>query len=318
MKQLQVIMKTVIKVNEVENSLKARIGKKRRMNESVGKSAGERSLENSWMKDLRSTGYHKVRLTKDEEQKLLHAYLDNGDQKAYDILMQANAMLVYSIAQKFCRNREDMTDFVSEGFFGLDQAIKHYDFSKGYRLSTIAYPWISKKMREYMYGTNSGMVVKPHAQQIGKNIREARAKFFAENGRYPEKDELKDILLQKRNLKVPDDELDDLVMNSTNAAVAGDDEDGATEYGEAGNFALRTASRNEYENEVDDEEIAERVENLLRNVDPRTRKVLQMKFGLAPYDCEHDDATIADELGLSTMSVRNIYTRAYKKLAAMA
>ena len=56
MKQLQVIMKTVIKVNEVENSLKARIGKKRRMNESVGKSAGERSLENSWMKDLRSTG----------------------------------------------------------------------------------------------------------------------------------------------------------------------------------------------------------------------------------------------------------------------
>lgn len=312
--------KTVIRVNAIDKDLKTvRMANRHHVNEAYVQSAGERSLENSWIKDIRSTGYNKVRLTKDQEQQLLHAYLDDGDQKAYDILMQANAMLVYSIAQKFCRNRADMTDFVSEGFFGLDQAIKHYDFSKGYRLSTIAYPWISKKMREYMYGTNSGLVVKPHAQQIGKNIREIRARFYAENGRYPEKEELKDLLLQKRNLKVPDDELDDLIMNSTNATVAGgDDEDGATEYGEAGNFALQTASRNDYDKEVDDEEIADRVENLLSQVDPRTRQVLQMKFGLYPYDCEHDDQTIADELGISSMSVRNIYKRAYKKLAAMA
>ena len=311
--------KTVIRVNAIDESLKeVRHARRKHVNEALVQSAAERSLENSWIKDLRSTGYNKVRLTKEQEQDLLHAYLDDGDQKAYGILMQANAMLVYSIAQKYCRNREDMTDFVSEGFFGLDQAIKHYDFSKGYRLSTIAYPWITKKMREYMYGTNSGLVVKPHAQQIGKNIREQRARFYAKNGRYPDREELKDLLLKSRNLRVPDDELDDLVMSSTNAPVAGDDEDGSSEYGETGNLALRTASKNEYENQLDDEEIQDRVENLLSKVDPRTRQVLQMKFGLYPYDCEHDDQTIADELGITSMTVRNIYTKAYKKLAAMA
>lgn len=310
-------MKTVKKVTLIQESISSRKPRKRRMNE--GRTTGaERSLENSWLKDLRSTGFHRVRLTKEEEYELLKAYLEDGDREAYNTLMQANAMLAYTIAQKYCRNREDLPDYTSEAMLGLDAAIKHYNLDKGLRLSTIAYPWITKYVREYMYGTDSGLVVKPHAQQIGKNIREQRAKFFAKNGRYPEPEELKELLWDARKLRVPDDELNDLIVNSTNATVAGDDDEGASEYGETGNFALKTASRNSYEQQLDDEEMVDKVDALLRRVDDTTRTVLQMKFGLAPYSCEHEDADIADELGVSPMTVRNIYTRAYKKLAAMA
>lgn len=309
-------MKTIKKVTLVQESISSRRPRSRRMNEERTTGA-ERSLENSWLKDFRSTGFHKVRLTKDEEYELLRAFLEDGDKEAYNTLMKANAMLAYTIARKYCRNREDMPDYTSEAMLGLDAAIKHYNLDKGMRLSTIAYPWITKYVREYMYGTDSGVVVKPHAQQIGKNIREQRARFFAKNGRYPETDELKQLLWDARKLRVPDDELHDLIVNSTNATVAGDDEEGASEYGETGSFALRTSSRNDYEQQLDDEEIADKVDTLLMNVDATTRKVLQMKFGLAPYDCEHEDADIADELGVSPMTVRNIYTRAYKKLAAM-
>lgn len=309
-------MKTIKSVTNIQEQISSRKPKKRRMNEERMSSA-ERSLENSFLKDFRSTGFHKIRLSKEEEYELLKAYLEDGDNKAYDTLMQANAMLAYTIARKYCRNRENMPDYISEAMLGLDAAIKHYNLDKGMRLSTIAYPWIAKYVREYMYGTDSGLVVKPHAQQIGKNIREQRARFFAQNGRYPDTDELKELLWDARKIRIPDDELNDLIINSTNATVAGDDEDGASEYGETGNFALKTSSRNDYERKLDDQEIVDRVDSLLQRVDATTKKVLQMKFGLAPYECEHEDADIAEELGVSPMTVRNIYMRAYKKLAGM-
>ena len=77
-------MKTIKKVTLVQESISSRKPRSRRMNEERTTGA-ERSLENSWLKDFRSTGFHKVRLTKDEEYELLRAFLEDGDKEAYNI-----------------------------------------------------------------------------------------------------------------------------------------------------------------------------------------------------------------------------------------
>ena len=64
-------MKTIKKVTLVQESISPRKPRIRRINEERTTGA-ERSLENSWLKDFRSTGFHKIRLTKDEEYELLN------------------------------------------------------------------------------------------------------------------------------------------------------------------------------------------------------------------------------------------------------
>lgn len=276
--------------------------------------AGDLDMTSAFLKGIRRGGYDKP-LSREEEIELGRLWKEEGDVDAKQKLMAYNQLLVYSIARNVCKNPAQMQDFVDEGMIGLSAAIDHYDPNKGYRLSTIAYPWIKKVMIEYLYGDADTMVRRPHNYQIGSNINKISSKFFMENGRYPDLDELQELLWQTRKLRIPKDELTDIVMNSMNAPVKGhDDDEGAVEYGTVGDLAFKTASRNSYEEELDKQEVIDTVEDLLRSVDPRTADILKMKFGIAPYDYEWEDDQIADKLGLSKTRVQQLIKAAYKQL----
>lgn len=276
--------------------------------------AAELDMTSQFLKGVRRGGYDQP-LTREEELELGRRWKEEGDITAKQKLMAHNQMLVYSIARNVCKNPDQMQDFVDEGMIGLSNAIDHYDPRKGTRLSTIAYPWIRKVMIEYLYGDADAMVRRPHNYQIGSNINKVSAKFFAENGRYPELDELQELLYQARGLKIPKDELCDVIMNSMNAPVKGhDDDEGDVEYGTVGSLAMATSSRNDYETELDKQEVVDTVEDLLNSVDERTRDILKKKFGIAPYDYEWDDDQIADSLGLTKTRVQQLIKAAYKKL----
>ena len=276
--------------------------------------AGDLDMTGHFLKGVRRGGYNKP-LSREEELELGLRWKEEGDITAKQKLMAHNQMLVYSIARKVCKNPSQMQDFVDEGMIGLSLAIDHYDPSKGTRLSTIAYPWIRKVMIEYLYGDADMMVRRPHNYQIGSNINKISAKFFAENGRYPELDELQELLFTTRGLKIPKDELCDVIVNSMNAPVKGhDDDDGEVESGTTGSLAMATSSRNDYETDIDREEVVNTVEDLLNSVDERTRDILKKKFGIAPYDYEWEDDQIADSLGLTKTRVQQLLKAAYKKL----
>lgn len=276
--------------------------------------AAELDMTNQFLKSIRRGGYDK-QLSREEELELGRRWKEEGDIDAKRKLMAYNQLLVFSIARNVCKNPAQMQDFVDEGMIGLSNAIDHYDITRGTRLSTIAYPWIRKVMIEYLYGDAGAMVRRPHNYQIGSNVNKINAKFFAENGRYPELDELQDLLYQTRGLKIPMDELVDVCMSSMNAPVKGhDDDDGDVESGSIGDIAMASASRNNYEAQIENDEVLSKVEALLNNVDPRTRDILKKKFGIAPYDYEWDDEQIADSLGLTKTRVQQLINGAYKKL----
>lgn len=74
-------------------------------------------------------------LSKEDEQKYLVAYKENGDKRARELLIKHNLRLVAHIVKKYA-NAGDMDDFISIGSIGLIKGIESYQIGRGTSLAT--------------------------------------------------------------------------------------------------------------------------------------------------------------------------------------
>ena len=122
-------------------------------------------------------------------------------ERAREKLVNSNQRFVVSVAKKYT-NGSNFMDLVLEGNLGLMEAIENFNPKKDIRFLTYAIHWIRKYIREYiMYKER---VVKPrNGNKIYTYVSKVKNKFFAENGRYPYPEEIKDILEDEYNVLVP-------------------------------------------------------------------------------------------------------------------
>jgi len=85
-----------------------------------------------------------------EEQELAMRLQRDGDVKAAEKLVTSHLRLVVKIAYGFKNYGLSMMDIISEGNIGLMKAVKKFDVSKGFRLSTYAMWWIKAQIQEYV------------------------------------------------------------------------------------------------------------------------------------------------------------------------
>lgn len=77
-------------------------------------------------------------LSKEDEQKYLKLYHEEGDEEAKRILIERNLRLVAHIVKKYNNTGKDMDDLISIGTIGLIKATKTFNPTKGTRLATYA------------------------------------------------------------------------------------------------------------------------------------------------------------------------------------
>lgn len=100
---------------------------------------------NKYFQDVKK--YNK-RLTPEEEKELTYK-LQNGDNKAFDKLINHNLRFVVSVAKKY-RSKTDVSfaDLISEGNIGLMKAAYKFDPSRNIRFSSYAVWWIKASINE--------------------------------------------------------------------------------------------------------------------------------------------------------------------------
>ena len=89
-------------------------------------------------------------LEEEEERELATRWSREGDISAAHRLVTSHLRLVVKIANGFRGYGLPVLELISEGNIGLMQAVKRFDPSKGFRLSTYAIWWIKASIQEYI------------------------------------------------------------------------------------------------------------------------------------------------------------------------
>ena len=230
-------------------------------------------MENSLTLYLQSISRYPL-LTADQEKELGRRYKDEGDMEAREMLINSNLRLVVSVAKNFRNGNHNipLEDLIAEGNAGLMTAVEKFDYTRGFRFSTCAVPWIKQAITKSILDNSRAIRVPAHIVQKFNVYRNVRDELIAEGCENPS---LEDIA---KGMKITVDELQQLLTWKQNASSldtpVGDEEDTTL-----GDLVADQGSESP-------EEYTERMERqsfiakIIDELDPRTKAIFKLRFGL--------------------------------------
>lgn len=269
--------------------------------------SGDRTL-NSYFKEINR---YKV-LTAAEESELVRR-MNGGDESARDRLIMSNQRFVYAVARRYA-NADNVLDLVSEGNIGLMTALETYDLAKGTRFLSHAIWYIRRQINAYLNSENL-LIRKTNNSKTVYKLSKIKDKFYAENGRYPDVDEIAAVLEADYGLKIKDTS-DLLDVSTISISTCFDDEDSRA-FENSPYFTERTAVDNDYLPDMDGEFNTVVSGDLLSGLTDRERVIVNMAYGIG-YNKEYTNAEIGEELGMTGERVRQLKKGAIEKMRQVA
>jgi len=226
---------------------------------------------NSFLADVRKYEVPTI----EEEEQLITQY-KNGDESAKDKLIVGNLRFVYSLAKIYARDENEVIDYVNEGVIGLMTALEDFDASRGCKFLTYGVWYIRRQMNYYLL-TKRDLI--SHSAQVGNVSKKSdviRQKYYAEHGVLPSDEEVMKVLEDTFNIKVS--KAEDL----HDSGISSIDEDVSDDYTleETDDYNSKTASYNDYENEIDNEYYSNLVGNLLSALPEKAAKIVRLRYGV--------------------------------------
>ncbi|MBT1278935.1 sigma-70 family RNA polymerase sigma factor [Thermoanaerobacter sp. CM-CNRG TB177] len=231
--------------------------------------------------------------------------LKRGEKKAKDEIVERNRGLVISIAVNFSKTYGvELDDLIQEGFIGLLTAIEKFDYTKGYKFSTYAVPYIRQKIQRYIWERSKIIHFPIKTYQKLNQILSAQLRLEQIRGEVP----LEEIV-KETGIKI--EEVVSL-LNLKNSGVSLNqqlNEDYNTEL-------LDIISDEQIENEIDRsyslKELRKILKECLKALPDRERSVLEMRYGLNGEPMTLKEA--AKKLNISKQRVGQIEKRALQRL----
>ena len=237
-------------------------------------------MENSLTLYLKSISRYPL-LTADQEKELGRRYKEEGDRDAREQLINSNLRLVVSVAKNFRNGNHNipLEDLISEGNSGLLTAVEKFDYTRGFRFSTCAVPWIKQAITKSILDNSRSIRVPAHIVQKFNVYRNVYDKLIDEGIENPS---LEDIA---KGMKITVDELQQLLAWKQNTSSldtpVGDEEDTTL-----GDLVADSGSENpaEYTKRMERHNF---INKIIDELDPRTKTIFKLRFGLGtPEDPE--------------------------------
>jgi RNA polymerase sigma factor (sigma-70 family) len=228
---------------------------------------------------------------------------------ARDKLVMHNLRLVHKLAWDHPARSIPQRDLVQDGIIGLIRAAEKFDFSRGFRFTTYAYPWINQHLQRATENKGSLITYPAHVVQEINQLHRARMSHLEKTGHDPGVD----LLVEETGF---DPEKVNRLRRLSNITVSID-------HPEAEENDLRLAASipdPDSERAVEDTERSSVARLLWQHIDKleeREQAVITGRWGLDGRP-QRTFAQLADQLHVSREWVRQLEKSALKKLGQEA
>ena len=240
----------------------------------------------------------------DFDQELNYSRLiEQGNEDALNALINSNLRLVVKIAKAYTRPDMSLMDIIQEGNLGLIKAAKKYDYRKQVRFCTYASWWIKQSIKRALTDKRRTIRLPHRKEEALKRLQRIAHDFSNEFYRHPTTEELSDYTgISVEEVKATL-ELDNAIISLySNTTV------------ENGNL-IDLLEDKSYTPDEDlmRKHLEEDTHRFLDTLREKEKAIIKLRFALDGGE-KKTLRSIADSMGLSPETVRQMEIKAMKKL----